>query len=311
MNPTPKLATTTFQRFGVRPVINACGIYTDLGGTVFSPRVWQAMQEINTHFVRMVDLLDRSGEILAKLVGAQAARVVPGASAAITLGTAACIAGKDGHAWEQLPDTTGLKNEVLIQKAHRYKYDRMVRIAGGRLIEVGTTLSTTAADLEKACTPRTAMIMFPAHLDGRTGTLPLVEVSHRPPACYPPARRRLRLPHHHLHGCPSRCRLCFGAKYFWDRPPAVSRTPRFIEAGRHRFHSLRIRASPSDALQTPIAIPSSNRHLSKNGSPWITMRWSSYAAKVASMRDQLADLKHIKTAAISPWTAARRRTRRL
>ena len=123
MNPTPKLATTTFQRFGVRPVINACGIYTDLGGTVFSPRVWQAMQEINTHFVRMVDLLDRSGEILAKLVGAQAARVVPGASAAITLGTAACIAGKDGHAWEQLPDTTGLKNEVLIQKAHRYKYD--------------------------------------------------------------------------------------------------------------------------------------------------------------------------------------------
>src|SRR5262249_52690953 len=101
------VATTnsTFEQFGVCPVINACGIYTDLGGIVFSPRVWHAMQEINQSFVRMVDLLDRSGQVLARLIRAEAARVVPGASAAITLGTAACIAGKNGTAWEQLPDT--------------------------------------------------------------------------------------------------------------------------------------------------------------------------------------------------------------
>jgi len=103
-----------FEKFRVRPVINACGIYTDLGGSVFSPGVRQAMHEVNRSFVRMVDLLDRAGEMLASLLSAEAARVVPGASAAITLGTAACIAGRDGHAWEQLPDTTGLKNEVCL-----------------------------------------------------------------------------------------------------------------------------------------------------------------------------------------------------
>src|SRR5229473_548570 len=114
-----------FDKFRVRPVINACGIYTDLGGSVLSPRVWQAMYEVNHSFVRMVALLDRAGEMLASMLRAEAACVVPGASAAITLSTAACIAERDGNAWEQLPDTSGLKNEVIIQKAHRYKYDRM------------------------------------------------------------------------------------------------------------------------------------------------------------------------------------------
>jgi len=308
MNPTPKLATTAFQRFGVRPVINACGIYTDLGGTVFSPRVSQAMQEINTHFVRMVDLLDRSGEILAKLVGAEAARVVPGASAAITLGTAACIAGKDGHAWEQLPDTTGLKNEVLIQKAHRYKYDRMVRIAGGRLIEVGTTLTTTAADLQKACTQRTAMIMFPAHLDGRTGTLPLVEVSriarqHAIPLLVDAAY--MNYPTSIMHGYleAGADLLCFSAKYFWgpnsggficgrrDLIEAVAGIDfTRYESGQFLTFGRPFKLDRHTIVATVAALEE-----------WFAMdhnaRWSSYAAKVASMRDQLADLKYIKTAA--------------
>ena len=61
---TLERTNATFTKLRVRPVINACGIYTDLGGTVFSPRVWQQMQEINQSFVRMVDLLDRSGEII-------------------------------------------------------------------------------------------------------------------------------------------------------------------------------------------------------------------------------------------------------
>ena len=107
-------APPAFAKFKVRPVINACGIYTDLGGSVPSPAVWHAMEEINRSFVRMVELLDRSGEMIASMLGAEAARVVPGASAAITLGTAACIAGRDGNAWEQLPDTSGLKNQVII-----------------------------------------------------------------------------------------------------------------------------------------------------------------------------------------------------
>src|SRR5260370_8544872 len=104
-----------FEKFSVRPVINACGIYTDLGGSVFSPRVWQAMQEINHSFVRMVDLLDRSGEMLASLVGAEAARVIPGESAAITLGTAACIPDRDRPSWHHLPNTPRLATTLFHQ----------------------------------------------------------------------------------------------------------------------------------------------------------------------------------------------------
>lgn len=160
-----------FAKLGVKPVINACGIYTDLGGSRLSPAVWAAMEEMNRHFVRMPDLLDQSGRAIAGLLGAEAARVTPGAAAAIALGTCACMTGMDGAAWERLPDTTGMKNEVLIQHGHRYKYDRQVSMMGARLIEAGNR-----EHLEMAISPRTAAIMFPAHLDGRSGTMPLEEV---------------------------------------------------------------------------------------------------------------------------------------
>src|SRR5215470_16936389 len=128
---------SVFEHLGVRPVINACGIYTDLGGSRLSPGVWAAMAEVNRSFVRMTELLDRSGERIAALLGAEAARVTPGAAAAIMLGTAACMAGSDGVLSQRLPDTTGMRSEVLIQRRHRYKYDRQVSLTGARLIEIG------------------------------------------------------------------------------------------------------------------------------------------------------------------------------
>ena len=131
-----------FRHIGVSPVINASGIYTDLGGSRLSPRVWAAAEALNGHFVRMTELLDRSGERIAQLLGVEAARVTPGAAAAIFLGTAACLAGTDGEKSQQLPDTTGMKSRVLIQAGHRYKYDRQVAMTGARLIEVGSTNGT-------------------------------------------------------------------------------------------------------------------------------------------------------------------------
>src|SRR5438874_1239604 len=89
-------AKTIWRRIGVKPLINACGIYTDLGGSILSPTVWSAMEEINSSFVNMIDLLEETGRMLATLSGSEAARVTPGASAAIALGTAACMTGMDG-----------------------------------------------------------------------------------------------------------------------------------------------------------------------------------------------------------------------
>src|SRR5579862_6373123 len=159
-----------FAKFGVKPVINACGIYTDLGGSRLSSTVWAAMEEMNRHFVRMPDLLEQSGAMIAGMLGAEAARVTPGAAAAIALGTCACIAGMDGTAWERLPDTTGLKSEVIIQRGHRYKYDRQVAMTGAQLVEVD------GEQIEAAIGPRTGAIMFPAHRDGQRGTVPLTDV---------------------------------------------------------------------------------------------------------------------------------------
>ena len=169
--------SSLFHRLGTKPVINACGIYTDLGGSRLSPGVWKAMAEANETFVRLTDLLDSSGSHIAKLLGAEAARVTPGAAAAIMLGTAACLAGADGTKSQQLPDTTGMKSEVLIQAGHRYKYDRQVAMTGANLIEVGSANGTRVDQFEAAITGNTAMVLHPAHLDGKPGTLGLEQVA--------------------------------------------------------------------------------------------------------------------------------------
>ena len=81
-----------YKQLGARPVINARGTYSSLGGSVLSPRVWAAMSEANHQFASMSELLDSSGAVISKLLGAEAARVTPGASGAIVQGIAACIA---------------------------------------------------------------------------------------------------------------------------------------------------------------------------------------------------------------------------
>ncbi len=175
--PRPTADNSLLHRLGVKPVINACGIYTDLGGSRLSPGVWAAMEEVNRSFVRLTDLLDFSGRHIAGLLGAEGARVTPGAAAAIMLGTAACMAGTDGTKSEQLPDTKGMKSEVLIQAGHRYKYDRQVGLTGAKLIEVGSANGTRPDQFEQAIGERTAMVIHPAHLDGKPGTIGLEQVA--------------------------------------------------------------------------------------------------------------------------------------
>jgi D-glucosaminate-6-phosphate ammonia-lyase len=168
---------SVYHALGTRPVVNALGIYTDLGGSRLSPAVWAAMEEANRSFAGMVGLLEGSGKVIAGLLGTEAARVTPGASAAIALGTAACMTGTDGAKMEQLPDTTGMKAEVVMQRNHRYKYDRMVRLAGARIVEAGDAGGTTLEELDAAIGAGTAMICLPAHLDGAGGTVRLPEVA--------------------------------------------------------------------------------------------------------------------------------------
>lgn len=169
------MTDAVYERLGVTPAINARGLYTDLGGSSMSPRVMAAVEQANGRFAEMTELLDRAGEAIAALLQTEAARVTPGASAAIMLSLAACMTGTDGAKMEQLPDTTGMKGDVVIQRGHRYKYDRMVRMTGARLIEAGTDSGTSPAELRSVIGDSTAAILVPAHLDSLNSTVSLQE----------------------------------------------------------------------------------------------------------------------------------------
>ena len=179
VRPTRQSDTTSvFERWGTPSVINGKGVYTDLGGAYISPEVWALMAEANSHAVDMVALLEATGRRIAQLVGCEAARVVPGASAAIALATAACLTRGDGEAIERLPGTTGLKPLVVIQEPHRYKYLRLAWMAGARIVSAGDERGTTAAQLDAALDPETvAMFLFVGHRDGRNGTVPIAEAA--------------------------------------------------------------------------------------------------------------------------------------
>lgn len=150
-----------FDKIGVRPLINAAGTYTELGGTLMPPEVLEAMSQAAARYVDLEELQIKSGEYLAGLIGVEAAFITSGAAAGLLLCTAACIAGDDPARMAQLPDTTGLPCEVVIHRSHYNDYLQTVRLTGARLVEIGSPRRGTRAwELEAALTPRTAAVMY-------------------------------------------------------------------------------------------------------------------------------------------------------
>jgi D-glucosaminate-6-phosphate ammonia-lyase len=152
VEPTVK---SIYDSLGVKPVINATGTVTVLGGSVMPPEVVAAWVEASKHFVDLIDLHNRVGERVAKLLDVEAATVTTGAAGALLLGTAAAVTRGDRKLIARLPDTTGMRNEVILQKSHHSCYDNQLTDVGVKLIDV-----TTAADVEKAVSERTAMMFF-------------------------------------------------------------------------------------------------------------------------------------------------------
>ncbi|HWR49864.1 MAG TPA: aminotransferase class V-fold PLP-dependent enzyme [Bryobacteraceae bacterium] len=144
-----------FAELGVRTFINAAGTYTALTASLMPPEVADAWQYGTQHYVALTELQDKVGERIASMLGVESAMVTSGAAGALTIGTAACLTGSDPAAIKSLPDLTGLKSEVIIQKKHRFGYDHAVRATGVKLIE-----AETAEDLERAVNPKTAMMLF-------------------------------------------------------------------------------------------------------------------------------------------------------
>ncbi|HEY3127818.1 MAG TPA: aminotransferase class V-fold PLP-dependent enzyme [Acidobacteriota bacterium] len=125
-----------YQQLGIRPVINFRGTHTVLGASKQWPELHQPMAEAARYYVLLEELQDKVGERLAKLTGSEDAMVTTGAAGAITLGTCACLTGSDSDHIRRIPDLTGMKTEVIIQKVHRNGYDHAVRNTGVKIVEV-------------------------------------------------------------------------------------------------------------------------------------------------------------------------------
>jgi uncharacterized pyridoxal phosphate-dependent enzyme len=147
--------TGIYETLGVKPVINATGTVTFLGGSLMPPEVVAAWIEASRHFVNLFDLHDKVGARIAKLIGVEAACVTTGAAGALLLGTAAAVTRGDRDRIKRLPDTIGMPNEVILQKAHHSCYDNQLTDVGVKLIDV-----ETAADVARAVNERTALLFF-------------------------------------------------------------------------------------------------------------------------------------------------------
>ena len=145
-----------YAKLGVEKIINAAGTYTYLTAAVMPPQVQRAVAQAALHPVVLKDLQRASGEYLAKRLRCEGALVTSGASAALTLATAACIAAANDAKPEQIPEDVGsMKNEVIVQKGHRYEYDHAMLLCGVRIVEV-----ETMDDYKRAFTPKTVMTNF-------------------------------------------------------------------------------------------------------------------------------------------------------
>jgi L-seryl-tRNA(Ser) seleniumtransferase len=148
-------SANVYERLGVRRVINAVGTVTVLGGTLMPEEVKRAMEEASRSFVPIHELQAAVGRRLAELTGAEAAFVTAGASAALCLATCAVTAGSDPKKLDQLPDLTGMKSEIIIQRADRNPFDHAFRMVGAKLVVV-----ETEQDVRRAIGPKTAAVAY-------------------------------------------------------------------------------------------------------------------------------------------------------
>jgi len=143
-----------FNELGLRTFINAHGTITALSGSRMPPEVRDAWNYATHHYVDLDAIQDKAGERIAELIGCEYATVTAGAFSAMTLGLAGVMSGKDQEKVQQLPDTTGLKDEVIVLKPpHPVGYVHALKNTGATLVEV-----ETRRELEETITENTAML---------------------------------------------------------------------------------------------------------------------------------------------------------
>ena len=182
----PNTTPSIYARLGVPTVINAHTTATRLSGGIMRAEVAEAMREATQFTVDMATLESRASEIIAGHTGAEAGYVTAGAAAALLLGTAACVTGLDPSRMNRLPDTRGMKNEVIVPRSHRNFYDHAVRSVGVSLVEVGISDRYSGAgvrdcedwEIGAAINENTAAVLYVANANARPSLAEVVAVAH-------------------------------------------------------------------------------------------------------------------------------------
>jgi L-seryl-tRNA(Ser) seleniumtransferase len=177
---------SVYDTIGVRTIINAKGPSTRVSGGILAPEVTAAMTEAAEHCVDMAEIQAAACKIIAQVTGAEAGIVTSGAAAGLLLGTAACVAGLDPGKMARLPDTAGMKNEVIMVRSQRNFYDHAVRTVGVRIIEVGLPDRVAGAgvrdaepwEIAEAISERTAAVLYVANGNARPALEDVARVAH-------------------------------------------------------------------------------------------------------------------------------------
>ncbi len=176
-----------YEKIGLQRVINCSGRMTYLGVSTFSDEVAKAAVEGGQSYVVIADLLERAGQIIAGYTGGEDACPTSCASAAIALSVAGIITGGKKSLVERMPDSTGLKNEIIVQRGHVIEFGApmktVIRTGGGILKEVGNVNITLPEDIEEAIDENTAALFFcKSHHCVQEGIVPIetmAEIAHR------------------------------------------------------------------------------------------------------------------------------------
>ena len=175
-----------YEKIGVPIIINAKGPATRLSGGVMPEEVSKAMQEATQYCIDMTELQTRASEIISEITGAEAGYVTSGAAAGLLLGTAACVAGLDPGKMNRLPDTSGMRNEVIVVRSQRNFYDHAVRTVGVKMVEVGLpdrysgagVRDAEAWEIADAINENTACVFYVANSRSRPALRDVTEVAH-------------------------------------------------------------------------------------------------------------------------------------
>ena len=131
-----------FKELGLRTFINAAGTYTSMTGSLMPKEVIEAISYSADEYVNLDDLQDKVGERIAELLECEYATVSSGCFGAMSIGMAGVITGKDPKKVKQLPNTNGMKNEVIMQESHSIGYAQALTNVGAKIVKVKTAKTT-------------------------------------------------------------------------------------------------------------------------------------------------------------------------